>query len=419
MLGIKNGKKGHNHRKRKSKGEKYMTDARETVKAAEEIKEEMISHRRSIHREAETGFDLERTVEYVKQALDSMGIEYTDCGRCGICAVIGDKKKKAFLLRADMDALPIEEKSGESFAAENGNMHACGHDMHTAMLLGAARILKEREDELCGCVKLMFQPSEENLMGAKDMIENGVLESPGVFGGMALHVASGLELDTGTVILGRKGVAAPAADTFTVEFSGKGSHGAMPHKGIDPIIPAAHFVLAAEELISREVPAGTGSVLTVGAVDSNGGINIISDRAVVKGSMRSFSAEAERYMKKRLEKMAFSIGEAFRCKTEIFFPGGCPALKNDGELTDRIEGYAKELFGKAPVTGTEKLSMSGSEDFAYISESIPTVTVMIAAGKTSDGYGEPLHSPRVTFDEAALPFGAALLAYTGISECGR
>lgn len=393
--------------------------ANEILKEAEKIKDEMISHRRQIHSEAEIGFDLEHTVEYVKKVLDSIGVEYTDCGMCGVTAVIGDKKKKAFLLRADMDALPIEEKSGEDFAAKNGNMHACGHDMHTAMLLGAAKILKEHEGETDGCIKLMFQPSEENLMGAKNMIEKGVLTSPDVFGGMSLHVSPGLDLDTGTVILGRKGVSAPAADTFTVEFIGKGSHGAMPHKGIDPIIPAAHFVLAAQELISREIPAGTGAVLTVGTIDCNGGINIISDRAVVKGSMRSFSDETEKYMKKRIEKMACGIGEVFRVKTEVFFPGGCPVLKNDSDLTDRVSGYSEELFGSSPVTSTEKLTMSGSEDFAYISEGVPAVTMMIAAGKSSDGYSEPLHSPRVTFDESALPFGSALLAYTALRECDR
>ncbi|MBR5453236.1 MAG: amidohydrolase [Clostridia bacterium] len=396
-----------------------MTDARDIAAAAEKIKKELINHRRHIHGEAEVGFDLERTVGYVKKILDSAGIEYTDCGRCGITAVIGDKKKNAFLLRADMDALAIKEESGEAFAADNGNMHACGHDMHTAMLLGAARLLKEREKELGGCVKLMFQPSEENLTGARNMIENGVLECPGVSGAMSLHVSPALELDAGTVILGKKGAAAPAADGFTVEFIGKGSHGAMPHKGIDPIIPAAHFVLAAGELISREIPAGVGAVLTVGAIDCNGGINIIPDRAAVKGSMRSFSDETEKYMKKRLEKMARGIGEVFRAKTEVFFPGGCPVLKNDGDLTDRISGYSKELFGAPPVTSTERLTMSGSEDFAYISESVPAVTVMIAAGRPSDGYAEPLHSPRATFDESALPYGAALMAYTAINECRR
>jgi hippurate hydrolase len=209
---------------------------------ANEIKKEIIEIRRSLHKNAETGFDLTETVKLIKDKLTELKCEFLDCGKSGIVCVIGEKRNKpCFLLRADMDALPVTEQTGLEYACKNGNMHACGHDMHSAMLLGAAKLLKAHERELEGQVKLVFEPAEETLSGAKNMIENGLLTSPEVGGAFMLHVMAGVPQRVGSVIVSGSGVSAPGADYFTINVKGKGCHGSMPQQGVDAITAAAHI----------------------------------------------------------------------------------------------------------------------------------------------------------------------------------
>ena len=220
-----------------------MTDFLTEAKA---LQGELSRHRRWLHAHPGVAFDIAETVDYVRRELESLGLSPVPCGRAGLTATIG-RGETCILLRADMDALPIPEESGEEFASRSGSMHACGHDLHTAMLLGAAKLLKAREDELGGTVKLMFQPAEEIFEGARDMIAAGVLESPAPGAAVMLHVTSGAPMPAGMIIAMAPGVSAPAADYFTIRVQGRGCHGSTPHQGVDALTAAAHSLLALQE----------------------------------------------------------------------------------------------------------------------------------------------------------------------------
>lgn len=374
--------------------------------------------RRHLHRHAETGFELTATKAYVKKQLAGLGYQPIECGRSGLVALAGGSRPgKVFLLRADMDALPIQEESDEEFVCKQGNMHACGHDMHTAMLLGAAKLLKAHEEEIQGTVKLMFQPAEEILEGAHDMLQAGVLDEPKVDAALMLHVMAGMSLPAGTIMVSAPGVGAPAADYFTIRVQGKGCHGSMPNTGVDPLIPAAHILLGLEEINARELAVGEKAALTVGTMQAGSAANVIPDSVEMQGSMRAFENETREAMKERIVQIARMLAEAFRAKAEVRFDSGCPALLNDGALSACAEKYSKELLGPQGALSVAELGpskVSGSEDFAYISERIPSIMLGVAAGEPAQGYPYPQHHPRVKFDESVLPYGSAVYAYTAM-----
>ena len=231
------------------------------LKEANNYQEKIREERRYLHQHPETGFGLTETKAFVKKELQDMGYEPVECGKAGLIVLAGGKKEgKVFMIRGDMDALPIEEKADVEFASTNGNMHACGHDMHTAMMLGAARLLKEHEEEIPGTVKLMFQPAEEIFEGSHDMIEAGLLENPSVDAAMMIHVMAGMPFPAGTVVVSSPGVSAPAADIFEIKIKGKGCHGSMPNAGIDPLNAAAHLLIALQEINTRELGLGEQAV---------------------------------------------------------------------------------------------------------------------------------------------------------------
>ncbi len=390
------------------------------LKSAEGIESEIVENRRWLHAHAETEFDLTETVAFVKERLSEIGCEYTDCGKCGISALIGKKEGKTFLLRADMDALPINEESGLEFSCKNGKMHACGHDMHTAMLLGAAKILKQFENELSGQVKLMFQPAEETLSGANNMIENGILKNPDVDGAMMLHVMAGFPLKTGTLIIPEAGIGAPAADYFTINIQGKGCHGSTPHLGIDPITSAAHILIALQEFSAREMGVTDEGVVTVGSFQGGTAGNVIADTAVLQGTLRAFDDDLRQNMKKRITEIAESVGKAFRTKVSVTFGSGCPTLENDGALVEFTEENARALLGDELVInagsfGAENTHKGGSEDFSYISKQVPSVMVALASGEPEKGYKYHQHHSKVTFDESVLKIGSALMAFNAFN----
>lgn len=385
---------------------------------AKNLEQQIVAHRRWIHTHAETGFNLAETRTYVRNALEDLGCCPVDCGKSGLVATIGSGEK-CFLLRADMDALPIQEEADIEFPSTNGSMHACGHDMHTAMLLGAAQILKNHEHALRGTVKLMFQSAEEIFEGSKDMIEHGVLKDPDVDAGMMIHVSAGVPIPAGTVLISPPGVSAPAADYFTVRVQGKGCHGSAPQDGIDPLTAAAHILIALQEIKARELGIGDAAVLTIGTMHAGAASNAIPDSATMGGTIRTFDENLRAAIKQRIVDISQGIAAAFRATAEVTFDSGCPTLVNDKALCEKAEDCLTELLGPEKALSVAKLgagkpSAGGSEDFAYISHEVPTVMVALAAGEPKNGYTYPLHHPKVKFDESALPYGAAALAYTAM-----
>lgn len=385
---------------------------------AKSMQPELVKMRRYLHMNAETGFALNKTFTYVKGKLEHMGYQPQKCGKSGIVATVGTGKGKTVLLRADMDALPVRENSGESFSATNGNMHACGHDMHTAMLLGAASLLKKRESQIKGNVKLLFQPAEEIFQGAKNVIQAGALLNPKISAAIAVHVATATELPTGHIVVS-SGIGAPAADYFTVKVRGKGCHGATPWKGVDALTVAAHILIAFQEIPARELSLSQTAVFTVGSVKTHEAGNAIANSATLNGTLRTYNETVRRTVKKRMEEIALNVAKGFRATATIEFKNGCPPLINDAYLAAFAEIQAKNLFGESAVINLGDFNkgandnISGSEDFAFISQKVPSITLAIAAGEKTNGYKYPLHHPKSKFDESALYIGSALYSHFG------
>ena len=397
----------------------------ELLKEANLLQETIVSNRRYLHSHAETGFDLKNTLAFVKKELIDMGYKPIECGKAGLIALAGGKKEgKVFLIRGDMDALPIKEESDVEFSCQSGKMHACGHDMHTSMMLGAARLLKKHEDEIEGTIKLMFQPAEEIFEGSKDMIEAGVLENPKVDQALMIHVMAGMPFNAGTVIVPVPGIGAPAADYFEIKVQGKGCHGSMPNTGVDPLNVAAHILIALQEIHARELAISDQAILTIGTMNAGIAANVIPDTATMGGTIRTFDEETRSFIKERIEEIAECTAKSFRASAEVIWGSGCPTLVNDKDLTICSEKYIKELLGEDKTFSVAKLNAmagnqksaktSGSEDFAYISQKIPAIMLVLAAGNPDKGYPYPQHHPMVKFDEEVLSSGSAVYAYTAM-----
>ena len=380
---------------------------------AKGLKEKIVSHRRYIHEHAEIGLDLPITRGYVMEQLTKMGYEPKEVGG-GVVAVAGGKKPgKVFLIRGDMDALPIKETSGLSFQSETGNMHACGHDFHTSMLLGAAELLKEHENEIEGQVKLMFQPAEETLQGAASMIEAGLMEQPSVDAAMMIHMVISFPFDTGKVLVQQPGIGSSAADWFEIHVQGKGCHGAMPNTGIDPLNTAAHILIALQEIHARGIPTGSSLALTVGQIHGGSVYNVVPDSAYMTGTIRTIDPEVRSFVKRRMKEIAENTAKAFGASAEVVFSTECPSVICDKDMCQKVTEYCKEIVGEENVVdtaGMKGLFMAGSEDFALVAERVPSTFIALSAGSKEQGYLHPLHHPGASFDEDALPVGAAIYA---------
>jgi hippurate hydrolase len=285
------------------------------------------------------------------------------------------------------------------------------------MLLGAARLLKEAEERLRRRVRLLFQSAEELLEGAKDCVAAGVLD--GVTSGMMLHVLPSMPFPVGTAIVSAEGVSAPAADFFDWTVSGKGCHGSSPWQGVDALLIGAKVVTALESLNSREVSPLTPVTLTLGAFHAGDVANAIAERATISGTIRAMDEKTRSFVKKRMEEIGKTTAKVFRGSAKLAYNGGCPCLKNDGEVSAAVYALAKKTIGKEKVILSSVLpkgGIGGSEDFAYIAEKIPAVMVGICAGSGGQVRGEPLHSPKVCFDEECMPYGVALLAAVPLSR---
>lgn len=397
----------------------------ELLQEATKYSEELIATRRYLHTHPGTGFDIKDTLAFVKNKLIELGYEPQECGKAGLIATAGGQKSgKVFLIRGDMDALPIKEEADVDFPSTNGKMHACGHDMHTTMMLGAAKLLKDHENEINGTVKLMFQPAEEIFEGSKDMINNGLLKNPDVDAALMIHVMAGMPFKTGTAIVCDGGVSAPAADYFTINVQGKGCHGSMPNNGVDPITVSAHIITALQEINARELSLIDEAVLTIGSIHGGNAGNVIPDAVELCGTIRTYDEDVRKFLKTRMTEICEFIAKSFRATAEVTFGSGCPTLVNDQDLSNCTVKYLKELLGESTVftagqlnamAGDKKAPKSaGSEDFAYVSHEVPSIMLAFAAGTPNDGYCYPQHHPKAKFDEAALAKGSAVYAYAAI-----
>ena len=390
--------------------------AQDLLQEAKQLQPELLQCRRTIHRHPETGFDLQETKALVKRQLTEMGYSPQECGKCGLVALAGGKKKgRTILIRADMDALPIEEAAEVEYRSETpGRMHGCGHDMHTAMLLGAAKLLKAHEDELAGTVKLMFQPAEELFQGADDMIGAGVLENPHVDAAVMIHVVPGLPLPSGIVLVPGAGTGMASCQQYRIVVKGKGGHGAMPHVSVDPITAAAHIHLALQEISSRELGPDEFGVFTTGMFRAGDASNIIPDTAEMRGTIRTADLAVNEKIKTRIREIAQGVGGAMRTEVTVDFFDFCPPMLADGALSECGLGYMKELLGDGAMSmaalGGPKVG-GGSEDFAFVSCKVPTVGMFLSAGSPEEGYAYSQHHPKVTFDDSILYRGSAAYAY--------
>ena len=373
-----------------------------------ELKEETIAHRRYFHANAEVGLEMPKARDYVMKTLKSYGIEARECG-CGITAIIG-KGGKCLLLRADMDALPMAEESGLEFASTSrGAAHCCGHDFHAAMLLSAARMLKEHESELEGTVKLMFQPAEETFEGAGNMIENGLLEEPVPDAALAYHVTSG-QMPVGTYMYNAGGVLMASVDGFRITIHGKGSHGAYPQKAIDPINIGVHIYLALEALIAREADPGKMCVMTVGRFTAGTAANIIPETAKLEGTIRTNDKTSRELLVCRMKQVATMTAETYGGSAEIEMLSEVPPLICDSAMTGEFVGYMKgmNIPGAMPCPD---VSVSASEDFAVIADRIPATFMYLSAGFTDERGSATAHNPKVMFNEDVCPVGASCYAH--------
>lgn len=373
-----------------------------------ELKDETIANRRHIHKNAETGLDLPKTKADVMEKLTEYGLEPKDCGY-GVTATLG-KGGKVLLLRADMDALPMPEESGEEFACPTGKeAHTCGHDFHAAMLLTAAKMLKEKEDTLEGTIKFMFQPAEETFEGSKNMIENGILENPPVDAALAYHVSPG-KMPIGLFMYNDKDTMMYSVDGFKITIHGKGSHGAYPHVGVDPINIGVHIHLALQELIARESDPTHSCVLTIGQFAGGTAANIIPETAVLQGTIRTNKPEARELLVRRMKEVAEKTAAVYNGTVDIEMISEVPPLICNPKLTDEVVGYMQEL-GIPGLTPYPGISASASEDFAVIAEKVPSTFMYLSAGYLDERGQYPAHHPKAQFNEDVCPIGAACLAH--------
>jgi amidohydrolase len=381
---------------------------------AAQISGELIELSRAIHAEPEIGLDLPRTQEKVLAALDALPLEVaTGRALSSVTAVLrGTRPGGTVLLRGDMDALPVTEATGLPYASRNdGAMHACGHDLHTAMLAGAARLLAARQDELAGNVIFMFQPGEESYGGAERMISEGVLDAAGPrpVAAFALHVASSL-LPLG-IFASREGTMMASADTMEVTVHGHGGHGSQPHRAADPVPAACEIVTALQTLVTRRFDVFDPVVITVGSFHAGTASNVIPDRAQFSATMRSFSAGTRTAMQEAAYRLVHDIASAHGLSATVNFTDSYPVTVNDGAEVAFAERTIAELFGGGRFLRTP-FPVAGSEDFSYVLNDVPGAFIMLGAcPPDADPATAPFnHSAEAVFDDAVLADGATLLA---------
>lgn len=387
---------------------------------AKAIQDQIVADRRYLHQIPEVGMDLPESAAYIEKRLSEMGIPSHRCGvmpdeirkkyvamgfpdmaaSTGVVATIGSGSP-CILLRADFDALPMEEINDLPFCSKRKASHMCGHDTHAAMLLGAAKLLKDHESELKGTVKLMFQPGEEMGYGSKTMIDDGLLENPKVDAAMALHVGPQVEVGKLTY---SPGVASGAMATFIVSIQGKGGHSSEPQKTVDPVNIATQVCSALNMLIPREVDPDAFATLTVGALNGGRASNIIPDTAEIMVSFRTLSPEAYDHLVERIPEILEHYIKAWRGTYSVRVLK-TPSTVCDAGFSAEIVPFVEQVLGEGNVSAAPP--MKGAEDFGHVTRLVPGFYAFMGAG-SPENY--PLHNPNMVLDESALPLGSAILA---------
>ncbi len=386
----------------------------EILSIAEEIKDEIIEDRRYIHENAETGFDLSNTTKYVKKRLKDIGYEPYEICESGIVALLSEEEKeKCVILRADMDAIKMQEKSNLPFAAKNGNMHSCGHDMHTAMLLGAAKILKRLSDKIDGNVKIVFQPDEEGLSGAKEMISKGVLEKNSPKAAFSIHVHSGTP--SGHIIY-KDGPFMASCIEFRIKVYGKSCHGSNRYEGVDAINVASLIYSAVKSLGEAINENENKASISIGKFHGGENPNVISGEALLEGTIRSFDEDLSEKIFNGIEMISSFLASYSGAMAQVEKISSTPVFYGDKENNKIILDALEKVFGKDKIKKDDNKTM-GAEDFAYYSKYIPSSYFILGGGSKEENalYGEPMHSEKVIFNEDILPLGSAIYALAAIS----
>ncbi len=385
-----------------------MISIKDITSLAASARETLVRDRRHLHANPELSFKEKKTSAYIAKRLTEMNIPFTEnIGGYGIIAHVGKDGGKLVALRGDMDALPITEENEIDYVSKNkGVMHACGHDVHTTCLLGAAQILKSREADLNGKVRLLFQPSEERLPGgASLMIADGALKNPNVELIFGQHVFPDMEV--GNVGF-RQGMYMASADEIYITINGKGGHAALPHTCIDPVLVSAHLVTALQQMVSRRAQPDLPTVLSFGKVVANGATNIIPDKVMLEGTMRTLDEDWRNAMHGHITKLVHGLCESMGAAAELEIRKGYPCLVNDPDLTAWSKQKAIELLGEENVHDLP-LRMT-AEDFAYFAQEIPACFYRLGTSNKEKNIGAPLHTSKFNIDEDALEIGSSLMA---------
>lgn len=381
---------------------------------AEALQEQIVAWRRALHQTPETGLVLPQTAAFIQAQLRQMGLAWQAYeGHSGMTVLIG-QGDRTVALRADMDALPIQEETQLSFASQNGNMHACGHDAHAAMLLAAAKVLKAHESELNGRVKLIFQPAEEGPGGAEPMVRDGVIKD--VDGIFALHIGDLIgHFEAGGVAVSY-GETTAADDQMLIQIKGLGGHGSMPHACVDPVTVAAAIIGNLQHIVSREVDAHDAVVITVAGVEAGrGAYNIIPETATLRGTIRNAAPRTRDFVLGRIEEIALSTAKMMRAACTVEFLDGYPALVNDRAMVEAFLRTARRLLPEEQIHILPHGSLGG-EDAAFFFQEVPGCFFLLpgVAPCPVDGKLYGAHHPRFCLDESVFWRGSALLAQTAM-----
>lgn len=378
---------------------------------ADALRDELVAVRRDLHQHPELAFQEFRTAGVVADKLNQLGYEVqTGVGKTGVVGVLEGAKRTetplTLLLRFDMDALPIHEQVDAPFKSEvDGKMHACGHDAHTSIGLGVAALMARHRDQWGGVAKFVFQPAEEIVGGAKAMIEDGVLQSPKPDRALSMHVDS--MRPVGTIAM-TDGPTMAASGVFKVTVRGRGTHGASPHLGADPIVAAAHIVTALQSIVARNVDPLDQAVVTIGSIHGGSAPNIIPDAVDLHGTIRAFKDEVMQALRDRIRAIVEGVAGALGVEASVAFPAsGTPATVNDTAMAAIVRDLAVELVGAERVTSDHRTM--GAEDASYFLQAAPGAYVFVGAGNEAKGMDEPHHSPRFQIDEDVLPLSVALV----------